>query len=79
MTIIRKAYVVRVGDKFVGGRHLHRKLVDFGMADLFTYKQPARRVAYKKRADEIMEVTITLEGDFESQVVGEYGRRPKRR
>ena len=57
----RKAFVVRVGDKFVGPRHMHRMLVDFEKAELFRYRAAARRVAYAKKADEIMVVTIRLE------------------
>ena len=57
----RKAYVVRVGDKFVGPRHMHRMLVDFEKAELFRYRAAARRIAYNKKADEIMTVLITLE------------------
>lgn len=57
----RKAFVVRVGDKFVGPRHMHRMLVDFEKAELFRYKAAARRVAYAKKADEIMVVRISLE------------------
>ena len=57
----RKAYVVRVGDKFVGPRHMHRMLVDFDKAELFRYKAAARRIMFNKKADEIMTVLITLE------------------
>lgn len=57
----RKAFVVRVGDKFVGPRHMHRMLVDFEKAEMFRYKAAARRIAYNKKADEIMSVVITLE------------------
>ncbi len=57
----RKAFVVRVGEKFVGPRHMHRMLVDFEKAELFRYKAAARRIAFNKKADEIMTVTITLE------------------
>lgn len=58
---VRKAFVVRVGDRFVGPRHMHRMLVDFDKAELFRYRAAARRVAFNKKADEIMVVTITLE------------------
>jgi len=64
MTQHRKAFVIRVGDKFVGPRHLNRALTDFDKADLYTYKQSARRLAYRKRADEIMPVLIMLEQDY---------------
>ena len=57
----RKAFVVRVGEQFVGPRHMHRALVSFEKAELFRYKAAARRIAYAKKADEIMTVTITLE------------------
>lgn len=61
LSMIRRAFVVRVGDKFVGPRHMHRALVDFEKAELFRYRAAARRVAFNKQADEIMAVTITLE------------------
>ena len=57
----RKAFVVRVGEQFVGPRHMHRALVSFEKAELFRYKAAARRIAYAKKADEIMTVTIALE------------------
>lgn len=57
----RKAFVVRVGDKFVGPRHMHRMLVGFEKAELFRYRAAARRIAFNKKADEIMTVIITLE------------------
>lgn len=64
----RKAYVVRVGDKFVGPRYMHRILVPFDKAEMFRYQAAARRVAFNKKADsgaataaEIMTVLITLE------------------
>lgn len=57
----RRAFVVRVGDKFIGPRHMHRMLVDFDKAELFRYRAAARRIAFLKKADEIMAVSITLE------------------
>ena len=57
----RKAFVVRVGHQFVGPRHSHRALVSFEKAELFRYRAAAKRIAYSKKADEIMTVTITLE------------------
>lgn len=60
-SMTRTAYVVRVGDKFVGPRHMHRALVGFEKAELFRYRAAAKRVAYNKHADEVMVVTITLE------------------
>lgn len=56
----RKAFVVRVGEQFIGPRHMHRALVSFEKAELFRYRAAAKRVAYNKQADEIMEVRITL-------------------
>jgi hypothetical protein len=40
---------------------MHRMLVDFEKAELFRYKAAARRIAFNKKADEIMTVLITLE------------------
>lgn len=60
---MRKAYVIRVGDKFIGPRHMHRMLVPFEKAELFRYRAAAKRVAFNKQADEIMVVTITLESN----------------
>lgn len=57
----RKAFVVRIGEQFIGPRHMHRNLVSFEKAELFRYRAAAKRVAYNKQADEIMEVRITLE------------------
>jgi hypothetical protein len=57
----RKAFVVRVGEQFVGPRHMHRALVSFEKAELFRYRAAAKRIAYAKKADEIMEVRITLD------------------
>lgn len=57
----RKAFVIRVGEQFVGPRHMHRNLVSFEKAELFRYRAAAKRVAYNKKADEVMEVRITLE------------------
>lgn len=57
----RKAFVVRVGDQFIGPRHAHRALVSFEKAELFRYRAAAKRIAYAKKADEIMEVRITLD------------------
>lgn len=59
----RKAFVVRVGEKFIGPRHMHRMLVDFDKAELFRYRAAARRIMWAKKADEIMVVTITLEDE----------------
>ena len=42
---------------------MHRMLVDFEKAEMFRYKAAARRIAYNKKADEIMSVVITLEQD----------------
>jgi hypothetical protein len=36
-------------------------LVDFDKAELFRYRAAARRVAFHKKADDIMTVVITLE------------------
>ena len=66
MTTTRKAFVVRVGDKFIGPRYMHRMLVDFDKAELFKYKKAAKRMAFHKKADEIMSVIITLEREYES-------------
>lgn len=60
--VMRKAYVVRVGEQFIGPRHMHRMLVPFEKAELFRYRAAAKRIAHAKKADEIMVVTITLEG-----------------
>ena len=57
----RKAFVVRKGELFVAPRYMQRTLVSFEKAELFRYRAAARRIAYTKQADEIMEVTITLE------------------
>lgn len=57
----RKAFVVRKGELFVSPRYMQRTLVPFEKAELFRYRAAARRIAYTKQADEIMEVTITLE------------------
>ena len=57
----RKAFVVRVGEQFVGPRHMHRALVSFEKAELFRYRAAAKRIAYANKADEIMTVLITLE------------------
>ena len=65
MTTTRKAFVVRVGDKFIGPRYMHRMLVDFDKAELFKYKKAAKRMAFHKKADEIMSVLIQLERDYE--------------
>jgi hypothetical protein len=62
----RKAFVVRVGQQFVGPRHMHRALVSFEKAELFRYRAAAKRIAYAKKADEIMTVTIALEEPDES-------------
>jgi hypothetical protein len=62
----RKAFVVRVGQQFIGPRHMHRALVSFEKAELFRYRAAAKRIAYAKRADEIMTVLITLEEPDES-------------
>lgn len=59
----RKAYVVRVGDKFIGPRHMHRMLVDFEKAELFRYRAAARRIMFNRKADEVMTVLITLEDE----------------
>ena len=66
MTTTRKAFVVRVGDKFIGPRYMNRMLVDFDKAELFKYKKAAKRMAFHKKADEIMAVLIQLERDYES-------------
>lgn len=58
---VRKAFVVRVGALFIGPRHMHRALVSFEKAELFRYRAAAKRIAYARKADEIMEVKITLE------------------
>ena len=65
MSTTRKAFVVRVGDKFIGPRYMHRMLVDFDKAELFKYKKAAKRMAFHKKADEIMSVLIQLERDYE--------------
>lgn len=57
----RIAYVVRVGDKFVGPRHMQRTLVGFEKAELFRYRAAAKRVAFNKQPSEVMVVKITLE------------------
>ncbi len=57
----RKAFVVRVGQQFIGPRHAHRALVSFEKAELFRYRAAAKRIAYAQKADEIMTVTIALE------------------
>ena len=57
----RKAFVVRCGDMFIGPRHMHRMLVTFEKAELFGYRAAAKRIAYNRKADEIMTVVITLE------------------
>ena len=62
----RKAFVVRIGQEFVGPRHAHRALVSFEKAELFRYRTVAKRIAHAKKADEIMTVTITLEEPDES-------------
>lgn len=61
----RKAFVIRVGEQFVGPRHMHRNLVSFEKAELFRYRAAAKRVAYAKKADEIMSVKITLEEPYD--------------
>lgn len=63
MTKKRNAFVVRVGDKFIGPRHMHRMLVDFEKAELFRYRAAARRIMFNKKADEVLVVTITLEDE----------------
>jgi hypothetical protein len=40
-------------------------LVDFDKAELFKYKKAAKRMAFHKKADEIMAVVIQLERDYE--------------
>jgi hypothetical protein len=45
---------------------MHRALVSFEKAELFRYMAAARRIAYAKKADEIMTVTIALEEPDES-------------
>lgn len=57
----RIAYVVRVGDKFVGPRHMQRTLVGFEKAELFRYRAAAKRVAFDRQPSEVMVVKITLE------------------
>lgn len=64
---MRKAYVIRVGDKFVGPRHMKRVLVDFSKAEIYRYRKAAKRMAYLKKADEVMTVTITLEENYVEQ------------
>lgn len=59
--MIRTAYVVRVGDKFVGPRHMQRTLVGFEKAELFHYRAVAKRVAFNRQPSEVVVVKITLE------------------
>jgi len=65
LNTMRKAFVIRVGDKFVGPRHMKRALVDFDKAELYRYKKAAKRMAFLKKADEVMAVTIELEENNE--------------
>jgi len=57
----RIAYVVQVGDKFVGPRHMNRVLVGFEKAELFHYRAVAKRVAYNRQPSEVVVVKITPE------------------
>jgi hypothetical protein len=46
---------------------MHRILVDFDKAELYCYKKAAKRMAFLKKADEVMAVTIQLEDKYGNQ------------
>lgn len=59
----REAYVVCVGDQFVGTKRHHRELTSFDEAELFRSKGAAKRIAAKIRANDVKKVTISMVPD----------------